>query len=307
MTKYRVYVFLVLANLFWAGNYVFGKYVVAEMTPVQMTFVRWVLAIILLFPLAHFLEKPRWREVWRAWKVLLLLSFLGILGYNILLYEALRFTTPLNASLVNAINPALLALAAAALLGEKLSRINVLGLFISLAGVLLVLTRGRLLQLFSISYNVGDVLMLAAIVVWTFYTLIGRRLQGIPPIAATAVSASLGMVVLLPFFLHSHFAFHLSTQATVGILYIALFPSVCSFALWNSAIRDVGAGRAGIFLNLLAVFTALLSLLVGQSINGPQLLGGALVIGGVYLTNRKAAMAKASAPAPVKEEASDGL
>jgi len=287
LTRYKVPVFLVLANLFWAGNYVFGRFVVAEMTPVQMTFVRWALALLLLFPLAQWLEKPDWRRVWRAWKQLLLLSLLGILGYNILLYEALRHTTSLNAALVNAINPAVIALFAFWLLKERLTALNLLGLAISLLGVLLVLTRGQLLALFQIDYNAGDLLMLLAITVWTFYTLIGRRVQGIPPIAGTAVSATLGLIVLLPFFLSSDFSFTLSTEAKLGLAYIALFPSVCSFVFWNSAIRVVGASRAGIFLNLLTVFTALLSLLVGESISLPQILGGTLVITGVYLTNRK--------------------
>ncbi|WP_100486717.1 DMT family transporter [Sporolactobacillus pectinivorans] len=292
MQKYKVLSFLVFANLFWAGNYVFGKYVVAEMTPVQMTFIRWLIAIIFLFPLAQWIEKPDWKSVWKEWKVLLALSLLGILGYNILLYEALRFTSSLNAALVNSINPAMIAVFAVWLLKEKLTRINVLGLVVSLVGVLLVLTHGHLLQVFTVQYNQGDLLMLLAIAVWTFYTLIGKKMKQIPPIAATAVSAALGLIVLFPFFLASGFTFRLSPSATAGILYIALFPSVCSFIFWNSAVRDVGASRAGIFLNLLTVFTAVISLLLGKTITLPQIIGGLFVILGVYLTNRKAAAVK---------------
>lgn len=292
MQKYKVLSFLVFANLFWAGNYVFGKYVVAEMTPVQMTFIRWLIAIIFLFPLAHWIEKPDWKSVWKEWKVLLALSLLGILGYNILLYEALRFTSSLNAALVNSINPAMIAVFAVWLLKEKLTRINVFGLVVSLVGVLLVLTHGHLLQVFTVHYNQGDLLMLLAITAWTFYTLIGKKMKQIPPIAATAVSAALGLIVLFPFFLASGFTFRLSSSATVGILYISLFPSVCSFIFWNSAVRDVGASRAGIFLNLLTVFTAVISLLLGKTITPPQIIGGLFVILGVYLTNRKAAAIK---------------
>ncbi|RYM02906.1 DMT family transporter [Sporolactobacillus sp. THM7-7] len=279
--------FLTLANLFWAGNYIFGKYVVAEMTPVQMTFIRWLIAVLLLFPLSGYLEKPNWKNVWKEWKILLTLSVLGILGYNILLYEALRFTTPLNAALVNSINPALIALLAIWLLKEKLSPLNGFGMFVSLIGVLLVLTRGHLLHIFQIHYNTGDLLMLAAITVWSFYTLIGRKMKRVPPIAATAVSATLGLIVLFPFFLLSGFSFQLNPSAVIGIFYIALFPSVCSFVFWNSAIREIGASRAGIFLNLLTVFTALLSLLLGEAVTTPQIIGGLLVIAGVYLTNWK--------------------
>ncbi|RYL95032.1 DMT family transporter [Sporolactobacillus sp. THM7-4] len=287
MKQYKVLSFLVLANLFWAGNYVFGKYVVAEMTPVQMTFIRWLIAVLFLFPLAQWLEKPDWRNVWREWKMLLLLSILGIIGYNVLLYEALRFTSSLNAALVNSINPAMIALLAMWLLKERLSVVNGIGLAVSLVGVLLVLTRGHLLQIFQIHYNQGDLLMLLAITVWSFYTLAGKKMKNVPPVAATAVSALLGLAVLLPFFLTSGFSYRLSSSAVIGILYIAIFPSVCSFVFWNSAIRVIGASRAGIFLNLLTVFTALLSLLLGHPITVPQITGGVLVIFGVYLTNKK--------------------
>lgn len=285
--KYQAVSFLVLANLFWAGNYVFGKYVVSEMTPIQMTFVRWLLAVLILFPLAQVLEKPKWGQVWKRWKILLIMSLLGIVGYNVLLYEALRFTTSLNAALVNSINPAVIAIFAVWFLKEKLSVTNSLGLVISLFGVLLVLTHGALLQIFTIHYNQGDLLMLLAITVWTFYTLIGKKLGNVPPIAATAVSATLGLIVLLPFFLTSGFSYRLSQTATIGIIYIVLFPSLCSFVFWNSAIRVIGASKAGIYLNMLTVFTALISLILGKPITLPQIMGGVLVIIGVYLTNRK--------------------
>jgi drug/metabolite transporter (DMT)-like permease len=288
--KYQAVSFLVLANLFWAGNYVFGKYVVSEMTPIQMTFVRWMIAVLILFPLAHVIEKPKWGRVWKQWKILLIMSLLGIVGYNMLLYEALRFTTSLNAALVNSINPAMLAICAVWFLKEKLSVVSGIGLIVSLIGVLLVLTQGALLQVFAIHYNHGDLLMLLAITVWTFYTLIGKKMDNMPPIAATAVSATLGLLVLLPFFLTSGFSYHLSGMATMGILYIALFPSVFSFVFWNYAVRAVGASRSGIYLNLLTVFTALISLLLGNPITLPQIIGGVLVIIGVYLTNRKSAV-----------------
>lgn len=287
MKKYRVLLFLILANLFWAGNYVFGKYVVAEMSPVQMTFSRWLLASILLVPIAHWLEKPDWKRVWQEWKVLVLMALLGITGYNLLLYEALRFTTSMNAALINALNPALIVLFSVLFLREKMSWINSVGLLISLLGVLLVLTKGQLQQVFHTHYNLGDLLMLLAILVWTLYSILGRKLRSIPPISATAASVLLGLVMVLPFFLASGFHFTLSKQAAMGILYIGIFPSVGSFIFWNASLRQIGASRAGIYLNLITVFTAILNLFLGQTITALQIVGGLLVFIGVYLSNQK--------------------
>lgn len=287
MGKYRTYLFLILANLFWAGNYVFGKYVVAEMTPVQMTFSRWLIAVFLLFPIAHLVERPHWRSVWARWRILLVMALLGVVGYNFLLYEALRFTTSMNAALVNAMNPALIVLFSSFFLRERISLAKGAGLLVSLLGVLLVLTKGQLQLIFQTKYNLGDLLMLAAILVWTLYSIFGRKIVGVPPISATAVSALLGLILIFPFFLASGMNLPLSHRATLGILYIGIFPSVGSFIFWNASIREIGASRAGIYLNLITVFTAILSMLLGNPVTLAQVLGGLLVFAGVYITGKK--------------------
>ncbi|RFU67328.1 DMT family transporter [Peribacillus saganii] len=287
MKKSFVLLFLILANLFWAGNYVFGKYVIAEMSPLQLTFSRWLIAVFLLFPLAHWIERPDWKKVWRQWKILVVLSILGIIAYNFLLYEALRFTTSMNAALVNSINPALIVLFSSLMLKEKISLKNGAGLFISLIGVLLVLTKGQLQQIFGIDYNQGDLIMILAILAWTFYSIIGKKLNGIPPISATAVSVLLALIMLLPFVLATDMNFQLSKQAIMGIFYIGIFPSVGSFIFWNVSLRHIGASRAAVYLNLLTVFTAILSLLVGSTITSIQIIGGILVFIGVYLTSQQ--------------------
>lgn len=287
MKKYSVLLFLILANLFWAGNYAFGKYLVTEMSPLQMTFSRWLLAVILLIPIAHWIERPDWKSVWKEWKILLVLALLGIVGYNFLLYEALQFTTPMNAALVNSINPAIMVFFSFLFLKERISLKNSIGLFISLLGVLLVLTKGQLQLIFHIHYNQGDLLMLVAILIWTIYSIIGRKTKTIPPIAATAVSVLLGLIIMLPIIVISDLNFTLSNKAIIGIVYMGIFPSVGSFIFWNVSLRRIDASKAGIYLNLITVFTAIISLLLGNTISFIQIMGGILVFIGVYLTSQK--------------------
>lgn len=287
MKKSYVLFFLILANLFWAGNYVFGKYLVTEMSPLQMTFSRWLLAIFLLIPIAHWIEQPDWKSVWKEWKTLLVMALLGILGYNFLLYKALQFTTPMNASLVNSINPAVIVLFSFLFLKERISLKNSIGLLISLLGVLLVLTKGHLQQIFYIDYNQGDLIMLLAILVWTCYSIIGRKIKTIPPISATAISVLLGLIIMLPFILVSGINYPLSKQSIIGIFYMGIFPSVGSFIFWNVSLRYIDASKAGIYLNLITVFTAIISVSLGKSISIIQISGGILVFIGVYLTSQK--------------------
>jgi drug/metabolite transporter (DMT)-like permease len=285
MTKYKYWILLIICNLFWAGNYVIGKYVVAEMTPLWITFSRWTFASIMLIGIAHYLEKPDWKTVIKAWPKLLGLSLLGIVGYNLVLYSALDYTSSTNAAFVSALNPAMMVLFSVILLRDKISRLQILGISISLIGALVILTRGNVGQVLHTSYNKGDLLMLAAIVLWTLYSITGKRIMNIPPITTTAASAFIAAVIMAPFAMHQGIDIGKLSPLTIsGILYITIFPSICSFIFWNISVREIGASKAGIFLNLIPVFTAIISWILGEKITLPQILGGLLVFIGVCFT-----------------------
>jgi len=280
--KNRAWWLLVFCNLFWAGNYVFGKYVVSEMSPLWLTFSRWVLALVILIPLAQLLEKPDWKQAAKAWLPLSLMGLLGVIGFNVLLYSSLEHTSATNAALVTALNPVVIVLFSVIFLREKVSRIQASGFVLSLLGVLVILTRGHVTQVFQIQYNQGDLLVLGCVLVWTLYSIIGKRVKGVPPVTATAVSTTLATVMMLPFALAQGIDFSaISPLALSGILYIVLFPSICSFVFWNVSVRAVGASQAGITLNLIPVFTAMISAVLGEVITQAQVWGGLLVFIGV--------------------------
>ncbi len=278
--------YLVLATLFWSGNFVVGQAAVASMTPLDLTFWRWALAAVPLLLLAHFIEKPDWRAVLRRWPVLLLLSVLGMSGYTLLLYGALGFTSAMNASLITAANPALIVVMAIVLLGERTTRLGWLGICLGLLGVLLVLTRGELERVFSLSINTGEVLMIGAIVVWGFYTIIARRLD-VPPIAATAVQVVIATVTLAPVALALDVQFPDTAAEGWSLAYIAIFPSLGAYLFWNLALKTTPPGTAGNYLNLMVVFTAVITVLLGTPLTLVQVVGGLMVVAGVLLTGIK--------------------
>lgn len=290
-------IFLVLANLFWAGNYIFGKYVIAEISPLWLTFIRWLVAFLFLLPISYFLERPRYREIIKQfWLPLSIAGVLGIIGYNLLLYGALEYTSPMNAAIVNSLNPAIIVILSFFLLKERITFVNAAGFIISLVGVLFILTNGHLQWILQTSYNRGDLMMLLAGVVWALYSIIGKKLA-VPPITATACSVFFSILLLFPFlFLQPLPLVELSGKGWIGIIYICLFPSVFSFLFWNMSVKKVGPSYAGIYLNLIAVFTAMITFLLGGNISAPQLIGGAFVLIGVYLAtnvrNTEASAAK---------------
>jgi drug/metabolite transporter (DMT)-like permease len=294
---------LVAATLFWAGNYVVGKIAVAELSPLSLVYLRWLLALVPLFLVAQFVERPSWRQVLRAWPWLLALSFFGLAGYNFLLYAALQFTDAFNASLINAFNPALIVLAAVLFLRERLSVAAVVGLLLALLGVLVILSKGSLPTLLDARHNFGDLLMLAAIVSWTAYTIIGRQAPRLPPITSTALQALIVVLALTPVAAVHGIDLPQSAGTAWSLAYIAVFPSLLSYLLWNRALQTIQPAKAGVFLNLITVFAAILTLLMGQALTLAQVLGGTIVIAGVVLANKEAFTRRPIQAPPTRTEA----
>ncbi|MDO9397344.1 MAG: GNAT family N-acetyltransferase, partial [Herbiconiux sp.] len=247
--------------------------------------------------IAQLVERPRWGELLRVWPWLVAISLSGIIGYSLLLYSALQYIDPLSASLINAFNPALISLAAVFVLRQRLTASGVVGILLALVGVLIVLSKGSFESLVTGGFGGGDLLMVGAILAWTAYTILIRRAPKVPPISSTAVQAVIALVVLAPVTLLTG-SFQLPSTAEVwgAVAFIVIFPSVLSYLLWNRALGVIPPARAGVFLNLIAVFTALLTLLMGQPFTASQLVGGVIVLGGVALAN---AQAFRRAPAPV--------
>ncbi len=162
---------LLTATLFWAGNYVVGGAAVSAIPPLDLVALRWGIAVVPLLSLAQLVERPDWRRIARSWYWVLLPALFGLIAYNYLLYTALQYTDAVNASLINAFNPALISVAAAILLRQPMTPTAVTGVIVALVGVLWVLCDGHPTALLSNGFGLGGVFMLGAIVVWTAYTL----------------------------------------------------------------------------------------------------------------------------------------
>ncbi|WP_087873518.1 DMT family transporter [Arthrobacter globiformis] len=276
------------ATLFWAGNYVVGAGAVESIDPLSLVLLRWSLAVVPLLAIAQMVERPQWRQVLAAWPWLVALSVFGLLGYNLLLYTALEHTDPFSASLINAFNPALITLAAAAFLRERLTGRAVGGVLIALTGVLLVLSNGDAGKMLQVGFGAGELFMIAAIAAWSAYTITGRLAPPLPPITATAAQAAITVVVLTPLSLAAGGPALPATQGAItSLAFIAVFPSVLSYLLWNRALTVIPAGNAGVFLNLITVFTALFTILSGHPYSMAQIAGGVIVIAGILLTSAR--------------------
>ena len=284
------YLLLVMTTLFWGGNFNVGRAVIGEVPPLGLSFWRWMVAWMIIFPFAC---RPMWRRrhlLMEHWFLLLLLAVTGVTLFNSLVYLGLQTTTAINASLMQSITPVLIILLSMFLLGHRSQGLQWLGVLVSLAGAVVILTRGDPGLLRDLEFASGDLLLLLAVFLWALYTVLLRKLpmelHGMPVLGYTV---TVGTILILPFYLYETMNGRpapLSPVSIASILYVAIFPSVLAYLFWNNATARLGPERTGHFSHLIPVFGILIATLVlGESLQAYHLAGILLVSAGLLLAN----------------------
>jgi drug/metabolite transporter (DMT)-like permease len=285
------YVLLTLVPLVWAGNWVIGRAMRNDMPPVAMGFWRWALALLILLPFAAPELVREWRVVRAHWRILVALGCLGAVFFNTMLYVGLQYTAATNGVLFNSISPILIALASSLLLREHLRAVQWLGVCASFAGVAAIVSRGDLSTLAALEFNRGDLWLMAAMVLWSLYTLVlQRRPAGLSAVAFLAAMLLLSLPVLAPFYVWEYVergGFRLTFATVSALAYYATLPSIVAYLAWNRAVAEVGPNRAGLFVHLMPVYGALLSVtFLDETLHAYHALGAATIFGGIWLTTR---------------------
>ncbi len=294
------YLLLVLTTLFWSGNFVLARLVRLDVPPVGLSFWRWTLAGLLLLPLV-------WRDMLRSWPLVrrhfwlvAALALLGITNFNTFVYLGLQTTTATNGVLLQSVIPLIIILLSWLILGVRINRWQGLGIIASLAGVLMIITRGDPASLLGLNLVRGDLWILAAVFSWGLYSILLRKLpQGFGGLSLLGYTISLGVLGIAPFYLietGSGLVVQLNQITIFSVLYVAIFPSLLAYFFWNRAVGEVGPNRAGQFIHLIPVFGSLLSVvLLGERLYLYHMWGVLLVaLGiflGVFLGSRKQAQA----------------
>ena len=287
---------LVVPPLLWAGNAVVGRMVTDLVPPMTLNFLRWAVAFVLLAPLAAWVLKPA-SGLWSHWRRYALLGLLGVGAYNALQYLALKTSTPINVTLVAASTPVFMLGIGALFFGQAISRRQMLGAAMSIAGVLLVLCRGQWDLLLQVRLVPGDLYVLLATAAWAWYSWLLTRPGDAPGIrgnwaAFLMAQMAFGLVWSGLFagaewtLTDAHITWGWPLAAT--LLYVALGPAILAYRCWGLGVQRVGPNIAGFFSNLTPLFAALMStLLLGEA---PHLYHGiafALIVGGIVVSSRR--------------------
>ena len=295
MTTHKAlpYVLLIIATMIWGGNFVIGRAISDQVPPLTLAFLRWVVAVAIFLPLAWKEIIANKQEIKKHWKALLLMALTGIAAFNTLVYVGLHYTTSINASLLNTVTPLIIIVLSYFILKESLVYNQLLGLVLSITGVFLIISQGSLNILLTLSFNIGDLIIFVAVILWGVYSIIIKYNSGrIPLYTSLAIPMVIGMFILLPFSLWELFIANQevvwSVSSIAAIIYVGVFASIVAFLSWSKAVSLIGPGKAGIFLSLIPVFTTIFAIaFIGETLTWYQILGGVLAITGIYLSTRK--------------------
>lgn len=286
------YLLLILAAFFWSTNMVVGRAARDLIPPIAFNFWRWSLALLILLPFSgHELVRHR-ALILRHWRILGALALTGMAIFHSLIYLGLSLSPAINALLLFATSPLFFVLLAWLLTGERITAGQALGIVVSLAGATLVIARGELGVLLGLRFAPGDLWLLAGVILWALYSvLLRRRPAALPPLALLSATVLIALVLLLPVYgleIWSGARLQLTAASLMSLAYVALFPSVVAYIFWNRGVREVGPNAAGVTLQLMPVFGALLAVaLLGERLAGYHWLGGALVLSGILLAWRR--------------------
>lgn len=286
----RAYVYLCITALFWGGNSVAGKMAVGHVSPMMLTTLRWVFALLVILALMTPQIRRDWDKIRKHWLLLLAYGAIGFTTFNALLYSALKYTSAINAVILQAGIPMLIFLFNFMLFRTKASIAQVIGFTVTLLGVLVTAAHGDIFSLLTLEFNFGDALMIIACVVYAGYTVALRYkpvMHWQSFIAAPAFGALVSAVPLLFWEIGSGTVIVPDATGWIIVLYAAIFPSLMSQVLYVRGVEMIGANRAGLFINAIPVFGTLLSvLLIGETFHLFHLVALLLVLGGIAIAER---------------------
>jgi len=289
----KAYTMLILATLFWAGNFTIGKFAYTEnVPPYSLAFFRWILVWIILLPFT-FKEIPKIKtEVKNNLSLFFILGFTSVGIFSAFTYNALNYTQVINASLFNTAIPVSIILVCFLLKIEKTNIFQISGLIVSVLGILAIITRLDLNILLTLNFNKGDIYMVIAIISWGIYSaFLKKKTFDISLLSLVHVVCTFGLIILLPAFLFELAqgkTTELNSNLIFILLYIAIFPSIGSYYCWAGAVSIIGANRAGIFLSLIPLFSTIFAMIFfNEKFLFFHFIGSVLIILGLFLSNKK--------------------
>jgi len=281
---------LVLTTLIWAGHSIVGRLAVGQIAPMTLTTLRWGVALIPILIVARPALRRDWPIVRAHWRYMAAMGALGYTAFNALFYVAAHRTSALNLSIIQGAMPALVLIGARLFLGARFTALQALGALTTMLGVAAIAAQGDPARLAALAFNEGDVLIFIAVVLYAGYTIGLRerpRVSGLSLLAGMAVAAFVTSVPLMIWEVASGGFIWPTAAGLATLVYVALGPAFVSQIFFMRGVELIGPGRAGVFVNLVPVFGAIMAVvLLGEPFAAYHVVALMLVVGGIAIAQR---------------------
>jgi drug/metabolite transporter (DMT)-like permease len=284
------YTLLTLTTLFWAGNAIAGRFAAGVISPVTLTFTRWLIAAALFYLFARPHLKRDWAIIRRHIPYLFGLGAVGLTAFNIFFYWALNYTTAINVTIEQSAMPVLIIVANYLFFSLRITALQALGVLLTIVGVIVTATRGSPMDVLETGVNRGDALMMLCVLLYGSYTVALRFRPDIHWMSLMFVLTFSAVIFSAPFYAIEVYrdGFTLpGPEAWAIIAYTAIFPSMLSQLFFIRGVAILGPNRAGLFINLVPLFGAVLAVVIlGEVFRAYHLAGLLLVVGGIAMAER---------------------
>ena len=294
MTKnYSAYVLLILAALFWSGNFIVGKFATLfQIPPLTLNVFRWISVWLILMPFTYKEIYNNLPYIKKNWFVISFMGVITISTFNSVVYFALNYTQIINAVLMLAAIPAATIVLSSLMNIEKTNIFQILGLFLSIIGISSIISNGDIQKLTSLSFNKGDVWMLVCVITWALYsTLLKKNKFKFSQFSLIQLMVTAGIIFLIPqFFYEKSIGLEVNFNKAFFLIlfYVVIFPAIAAYYLWQKGIEIIGPNRATMFIQLMPLFSAVMAIIIfKEKFELYHFVGATFIVLGIYLSNRK--------------------
>ena len=291
--NYLAYLFLVLAALFWSGNFIVGKFATLfEIPPLTLNVFRWISVWFILIPFTYKEIYNNLSYIKKNWLVIGFMGVITISTFNSVVYFALNYTQVINAVLMLAAIPAATIVLSSLMKIEKTNIFQILGLLLSIIGIGSIISNGDIQKIISLSFNKGDLWMLVCVVTWSLYTTLLKKYKfKFSQFTLIQLMVSVGILFLIPqFFYEKSIGLELNLNKAFFLIlfYVVVFPAIAAYYCWQKGVQIIGPNRSTMFVQLMPLFSAVMAIIIfKEKFELYHFAGAAFIISGIYLSNRK--------------------
>ena len=291
--KHLAYLLLTLSALFWAGNFIVGKFATFfQIPPLTLNVLRWLCVWLILIPFTYKELSQNLPSIKKNWLVISFMGLITISTFNSVVYFALNHTQVINAVLVLAAIPAATIIFSSFMNIEKTNIFQLLGLFLSIIGIGSIISSGDIQKIVSLNFNKGDVWMLVCVITWSLYsTLLKKNKFKFSQFTLIQLMVSAGLLFLIPqLFYEKSIGLEVNFNKAFFIIlfYVVVFPAIAAYYCWQKGVEIIGPNRASMFIQLMPLFSAVMAIIIfKEKFELYHFVGATFIVSGIYLSNKK--------------------